>query len=74
MIDISKLTDADIGRWVVYDGPSGADMGKIKSWNDTGIFVVYDAASAWDGSWMDYTAQHTRPEDLRFAVSEGKRS
>lgn len=68
MIDISKLTDEDVGRWVVYtDGVGDTERGKIKSWNDSGIFVVYDAAGNWDADhWKDYTAAHTRPEDLQF--------
>ena len=44
------------------------EKGKIKSWNDSGIFVVYDCAGNWMGDlWKEYTAQHTNPEDLEFA-------
>ena len=72
VIDITKLTDKDIGRWVIYT-PSQElgeklEKGKIKSWNDSGIFVVYDCAGNWMGDlWKEYTAQHTNPEDLEFA-------
>lgn len=68
MIDIAKLTSEDVGRWVVYtDGVGDTEQGKIKSWNDSGIFVVYNAAGNWDADhWKDYTAAHTRPEDLQF--------
>lgn len=69
MIDIAKLTDADIGRWVVYTAGDGhTERGKIKSWNDRGVFVVYNAAGNWGGDlWKNYTAAHTSPEDLEFA-------
>ena len=65
MIDIAKLTQEDVGRWVEYTPKQ--ERGKIKSWNDSGVFVVYDAAGNWSGNaWKDYTAAHTRPEDLKF--------
>jgi hypothetical protein len=69
MIDISKLTDADIGRWVVYkDGTGEKEQGKLKSWNDECIFVVYHANDNWDlDHWKDYTAASTSPADLEFA-------
>lgn len=68
MIDIAKLTSEHVGRWVVYtDGVGDTEKGKIKSWNDSGIFVVYNANGNWDADhWKDYTAAHTRPEDLQF--------
>jgi hypothetical protein len=58
MIELSKLTAADIGRWVVYL-PTRA-RGRIKGWNDRFVFVVYRA----DDNWEDYTAAATEPEDL----------
>ena len=68
MIEISKLTDADVGKWVVYtDGIGDQEQGKLKSWNEENIFVVYHANENWDGDhWKDYTAAATRPEDLEF--------
>jgi hypothetical protein len=68
VIDIAKLTQEDVGRWVTYtDGSGSTERGKIKSWNDSGVFVVYNANDNWDGDhWKDYTAAHTRPEDLEF--------
>lgn len=68
MINISKLTNADVGRWVVYtDGVGDQEQGKLKSWNEENIFVVYHANGNWDGDhWKDYTGQATRPEDLDF--------
>ncbi len=69
MIDVLELKrPEDVGRWVVYtDGAGETERGKIKSWNNSGIFVVYNADDNWDGNeWMNYTAAHTRPEDLEF--------
>lgn len=70
MIDISRLTSSDIGRWVEYTPKN--ERGKIKSWNDSGIFVVYDCAGEWS-NFKDYTAAHTRPEDLVFVNVTGER-
>ena len=68
MIDIRDLTDEDYGRWVVYtDGLKEEQLGRIKSWNDTWIFVVYHCADEWD-NYRDYTAAATDPNDLRFSV------
>ena len=68
MIDISKLTSDDIGSWVEYTPKN--ERGKIKSWNDSGVFVVYDCAGEWS-NFKDYTAAHTRPEDLIFVKMGG---
>lgn len=70
MIELHKLSREDIGRWVIYkDGLEKTERGKLKSWNDTFIFVVYNANENWDGDhWKDYTAAATRPEDLEFAL------
>lgn len=67
MVDIRKLTEKDIGKWVSYTGyPSGEiEIGKIKSWNDKYIFVVYRCANEW-GRFKEYTGVATRPEDLKF--------
>jgi hypothetical protein len=69
MINIKDLTGKDIGRWVVYRSSGGdkLERGKLKSWNDKYIFVVYNTGGNWDGDlWQDYTAASTRPEDLEF--------
>jgi hypothetical protein len=45
MIEISMLTEKDIGREVVYKGyedDNAREYGVISSWNDRFIFVVYD--------------------------------
>ena len=55
MININTLTKNDIGRWVTYTAPHGEqERGRIKSWNDTFIFVVYNCAGEWD-NYQNYT-------------------
>lgn len=67
MVDIKKLTEEDIGRWVIYRDSFDRrpEKGKIKSWNDKYIFVVYKCANEW-GRFKEYTGVATRPEDLEF--------
>ena len=66
MIDIATLRKSDIGRWVEYRGTGGeVERGKIKSWNDEYIFVVYKCAGEWN-RFQDFTGQSTRPKDLHF--------
>ena len=68
MIDITKLTEVDVGRWVEYHGSAGElEKGRIKSWNSKIIFVVYKCANQWN-DYQNYTAGATSPEDLRFCV------
>lgn len=68
MIDIAELKKEDIGKWVLYYSPHGATQkGRIKSWNDKFVFVVYNCASNWD-KFQDYTGCATKPEDLRFTT------
>jgi hypothetical protein len=70
MIDIRDLTDEDLGRWVVYiDGSGGRQEGRIKSWNDMWIFVVYNCADEWD-KYQDYTGCATGSSDLQFMVAK----
>jgi hypothetical protein len=66
MIDIKKLTGEYVGRHVVYiDGVGDKIVGRIKSWNDQWVFVVYHCADEWD-NFQDYTAAATDPDDLCF--------
>jgi hypothetical protein len=66
MIEISKLTEKDIGRWVEYQDHGGRnETGRIKSWNEAFIFVVYSCNNEWE-RFQDFTGQPTRPEDLLF--------
>ena len=73
MIAINLLTEKDIGKWVTYRSSGGdkVEQGKIKSWNDRFIFVVYNANNNWDADhWKDYTAAATNPEDLFWTEKE----
>ena len=62
MINIKNLTNADIGRFVIY---TDEKRGKIKNWNTTYIFVVYNCSNEWD-NYKNYTAAATCPADLKF--------
>lgn len=66
MIRIDSLTDKDVGRWVWYTPGFGAmEKGRLKSWNEKSIFVVYSCNQEW-GRYKDFTAASTTPEDLQF--------
>ena len=65
MIDIKKLTNADIGKWVEYKTYHKTEDGKIKGWNNNWIFVVYLCNNEWD-KFKDYTGNATEPNDLSF--------
>lgn len=71
MIDIVGLRKEDIGKWVLYTPPhiGKAEKGRIKSWNEKWIFVVYKCAGEWD-EFLNYTGAATRPRDLRFTTVE----
>lgn len=68
MIKINTLTDSDIGRFVEYRGSGGEkEIGRIKSWNDKFIFVVYPGNNQAKNEHYDrYTAAATLPENLFF--------
>lgn len=65
MIDITKLTENEKGQYVVYSKNNEHKKGRIKSWNEKSIFVVYNCDDDWE-NYTDYTAEATRPEDLSF--------
>ena len=72
MIDISKLTEKDIGRWVIYKARGcKAELGKLKSWNEKFIFVVYKCAGNWN-DFKEYTGVATKPKDLQFCETLGE--
>lgn len=65
------VTEKDIGREVFYtDGTGERQFGKIKSFNDSWVFVVYNCASNWD-DYREYTAAATDRNHLEFAPEEG---
>jgi len=66
MINIKELTKEDIGRWIVYnDGLDNLEYGKLKSWNDNTIFVVFKCNDEWD-NFQNYTGQSCSPKNLTF--------
>lgn len=66
MINISELSPEDVGEWILYkNGVGELEKGKIKSWNDNFIFVVYKCDNQWD-RFQDYTGCATSPDDLEF--------
>jgi len=67
-IKIEELADDDVGRYVLYatdDPHRTTEKGRIKSWNDKYVFVVYSCGGEWE-RFQDFTAEATRPEDLIF--------
>ncbi len=72
MIDIRGLTRKDVGRWVTYTGGfnSPRERGRIKSWNDKYVFVVYKCREEWD-RFQDFTGVATNPEELEFVEVMG---
>lgn len=66
MIDITKLTKKDIGRWVEYQGSAEErEIGRIKSFNDSCIFVVYKCSGNWN-RYKNFTGIATDPKKLIF--------
>ncbi len=65
-ISIDCLSGNDIGRWVKYYPSVGPrQTGRIKSWNEKWVFVVYNCDHNFD-RYQDYTAATTDPNDLEF--------
>ena len=63
-IQIDRLDDTDIGRFVEYRSlPDKSEFGRIKSWNDKWVFVVY-RKMAMALNWKSYTGAATNPADL----------
>jgi len=65
MVDVSQLTSADIGRWVRFYDYDSKKLGRIKSWNEYNIFVVYLCDGDWE-NYADYTAEATHGSRLEF--------
>jgi hypothetical protein len=66
MIKIKELTEGDIGKYVMYTPVFGDyEIGRIKSWNDIFIFVVYKCGNHWE-KYMCYSGIATSPENLIF--------
>jgi hypothetical protein len=58
---LNTLTKNDIGRPVMYRDGDVSKLGLIKRWNDSFIFVVFNAGDNWD-NFKDYTGQACSPE------------
>jgi len=72
MIDVFKLTKADIGRWVKFKcGNFDEQLGRIKSWDGYHIFVVYYCDGDWE-NYANYTAVRTHGSRLEFTEMEGE--
>lgn len=65
MIEIEKLKDKDIGRWVTYTDGFKIQKGRIKHWNDNFIFVVFNCNNEWD-TFQDYTGQACSPDTVSY--------
>lgn len=64
MIHMKELTKQAVGHWVTYTPSSGEQQtGRIKSWNDKFIFVVYKCAGDW-GNYKNYTGVATNLKNL----------
>ncbi len=65
MIEISKLTEKDVGRNVVYRREfCDMEVGKLSSWNDSFVFVRFKGP----------TGEACEPEDVSFEFSKGTAS
>ena len=61
-----SVTNKDIGRFVEYRGGAGErERGRIKSFNDTWIFVVYKCDNQWS-RFKEFTGVATDPKDLFY--------
>jgi len=60
MIDITKLTEEDKDRKVIFENDEKKEEGRITSWNNTFIFVDYDNTGR---------GQATKPENLIFTTT-----
>ena len=65
-MDIRGILTSYLGKFVFYQPPVGhRQLGRIKSFNDKYIFVVYHCDGNWE-NYTDYTAAATNPEDLQL--------
>jgi hypothetical protein len=72
MIEICDLTKADKGRWVKLKNLPGKEKsGRIKTWNDRFIFVVFNCDNDWE-NYTDYTAEAVHWTNLEFTEKESE--
>lgn len=66
MIQIKELGPQHVGKWVEYRDAAGeTERGRIKSWNEQVVFVVYRCDNEWH-RFKEFTAAATDPADLTF--------
>jgi hypothetical protein len=58
-LDYDKLTEADIGRTVIYQDHGRAEAGTLTSWRSGLVFARYTSGD---------TSAGAHPNDLSFAV------
>ena len=63
MIDTKTLTPEHIGRYVRYE-PTG-EIGRIRNWKGSLIFVVYHCNDEWD-RYQEFTAAQTHASSLEW--------
>ncbi len=71
-INIGQLTQKNVGDWVQYHGGMEIERGRLKSWNETTVFVVFKCDGDWD-RFREFTGQSTNPRDLTFESKEARR-
>jgi hypothetical protein len=72
MIEISELTKADKGKWVKLKNiPGKKGIGRIKTWNTSFIFVVFQCDNDWE-NYANYTGEAVNWSNLEFVDEEDK--
>ena len=64
---LKVITDGDIGKWVEYQGHNYTQKGRMKSFNDKWVFVVFHCDGNWD-NYRDYTGCACDPGDLKWTT------
>ena len=67
MMNLKTIRERHKGKFVKYI-PS-KKIGRIKSWNDRFIFVVFHCNDTWD-DYEDYTGEGCNPSDLKLITKE----
>ena len=65
-INTQMLRPSDVGKWVIYtNGVGETERGKLKSWNDNNLFVVFQCNNEWE-RFQDFTGSSCNPKDVHF--------
>jgi hypothetical protein len=59
-IAVGEIVPLEVGKWVQFDG----ERGRIKSWNDKWVFVVFHCDDNWQ-DFENYTGAACKRSDLR---------